>query len=464
MRSTRRALATLVAAAMLVSWAGPADAEPARSIAWAPCEDNPEGDCGTLNVPLDWSKPRGPRIDVAVARHRASDPARRVGVLMVDPGGPGGSAAAFALSRLFSPEIRTRFDIVGLDSRGTGNSLPIRCADLMTNPPSSYPADAAAFDTLLSFNRGVLEKCRARSGPIFDHADSATVTQDMDAVRRALGERKISYFGLSYGTVFGQLYAEKFGGHLRAMVLDSVVDHSADASRFVGDRAVASDDSFAEFVKWCDRTESCSLHGQDVYQAWEAALVRADGEPLGRERLIYSMYLSLRDPDWNWSARLIAGAGTTARAAATLDFTPNYESVRLTSVCQDFSLRIKNFQEYSRMRAEELRLSSIMHGSPLGHDEAVACAGVPGAPANPPHRLNIPDAPKILVINAKHDPTTPYEWAANIHRMAPRNTALLTYEGWGHITYPRSDCTRGGVDAYLLDLKVPAGSCPAVSP
>ncbi|NKE62502.1 alpha/beta hydrolase [Lentzea sp. PSKA42] len=461
-----RALATPLAAMVLVTCAGSVNAEPAgsaQSIAWAPCPDDPEGECGTLSVPLDWNKPRGQRIDLAVARHPATDPARRLGVLMVDPGGPGGSAAAFALSGLFSPEIRARFDIVGIDSRGTGNSLPIRCADLMTGQPTTYPADEAGFTALLRHNRSVLEKCRERSGPIFDHADSAAVAQDMDAARRALGERKISYLGLSYGTVFGQQYAEKFGNRIRAMVLDSVVDHSADSRRFMGDRAAAADDSFTEFARWCDRTASCALHGQDVFAAWEAALVRADGEPLGRQRLIDSVYGALRDPDWSWIADRIAGT-TGTRARAALNFEPNYESVRLATVCQDFSLRIKNFAEYSRLRAEELRRSPIMRGSFLGHDEATACVGVPGPPANPPHRLDIRDAPKILVLSARHDPTTPYDWAANIQRQAPRNTALLTYEGWGHVAYPRNACTRGGVDNYLLDLTIPAVSCPAVGP
>src|SRR5689334_5512199 len=130
----RRALALPIAAMVLVITGGVAAAAP--SIAWAPCEDNPEGECGTLSVPLDWSRPGGGRIEIAVARHVATDPARRLGVLMVDPGGPGGSAAQFALSHLFSPEVRARFDIVGIDSRGTGNSLPIRCADLMNDQPS----------------------------------------------------------------------------------------------------------------------------------------------------------------------------------------------------------------------------------------------------------------------------------------------------------------------------------------
>ena len=456
MRSVKRVLAIVVT--VLSVSAGAAHAEPARAVAWAPCPDNPEGQCATLSVPLDWAEPNGPRIDLAIARHQATDPARRLGVLVVDPGGPGGSAAEFALSGLFSPEVRARFDIVGVDQRGTGGSLAIRCADLVSGGPSIHPRDEAGFTALLRHNRNVLAQCRERSGPVFDHADGATVARDLDAARRALGERKISYFGLSYGTTFGQAYAELFGRNVRAMVLDSVVDHSADLLRFVGDRAAASDNSFREFEKWCAASTDCVLHGKDVRAAWEAALVRADAEPGGRQALLDNMYFALRGPDWLYAADLITG-GTGLRSQS---FEPNYESVRLASVCQDFSLRLRSFRDYERMRAEELRRAPITRGSFLGHDEATACAGVPGKPANPPHRLDIGDAPKIMVINSRYDPTTPHEWAVNIKRQAPRNTALLTYEGWGHIAYPRSACTRTNVDDYLISLKTPAVSCPAV--
>ncbi|MFD4669815.1 alpha/beta fold hydrolase [Lentzea sp. NPDC058450] len=451
----KRVLAGCVAVLMLTG--GVAHAEPARAIAWAACPDDPEGECGTLSVPLDWAKPRGERIDLAIARHQATDPARRLGVLVVDPGGPGGSAAEFALSGLFSAEVRARFDIVGIDQRGTGGSLAIRCADLLPGGPSIHPGDEAGFKALLKHNRDVLAKCRDRSGPVFDHADGATVAQDMDAARRALGERKISYFGLSYGTVFGQAYAERFGRNLRAMVLDSVVDHSADLLRFVGDRAAASDDAFREFEKWCGSSTDCSVHGQDVRQAWEAALVRADAGPGGRQELLDNMYFALRGPDWLYAADLIAGTPSFRSQA----FEPNYGSVRLATVCQDFSLRLDTYREYQRMRADELRRSPILRGSFLGHDEATACAGIAGRPANSPHRLDIGDAPKIMVINSKYDPTTPHAWAVNIKKQAPRNTALLTYEGWGHIAYPRSACTRSNVDNYLLGLTTPAVSCPA---
>jgi pimeloyl-ACP methyl ester carboxylesterase len=463
-RPITRNLTALMTGMALVVGIGAANAEtagPAPFIRWAPCPENPEGECGTLRVPLDWNRPKGRSVDLAVARHAATDPARRLGVLVVDPGGPGGSAVQFALSGFFSPELRARFDIIGIDSRGSGNSMAIRCADLMTDRPTSYPADETEFTALLRYNRRVFEECRERSGPIFDHADGAVVVQDMDAARRALGERTISYLGLSYGTVFGQQYAEKFGDRIRAMVLDSVVDHSVDITQFMGDRAAAVDDSFVEFARWCDRATACALHGQDVFKTWEAALVRA-GEQ--KQRLIDDVYLALRVPDWLGTADLIAATITPESAAAPF-FEPNYESILRATVCQDFSLRMRNFEQYSRLRAEELRRSPLMRGSFIGHGEAAACAGVPGPPTNPPHRLDIRHAPKILVLSARHDPTTPYAWAVSIHRQAPRHTALLTYEGWGHVSYPRSSCTRGSVDDYLLTLTIPArSSCPAIEP
>ncbi len=215
------------------------------------------------------------------------------------------------------------------------------------------------------------------------------------------------------------LCAGRFGDRVRAMVLDSVVDHSADVVRFMGDRAAAADDSFAEFARWCYRTASRALHGRDVFAAWEAALIRADAEPAGRQGMIDSMYSALRGPDWAWAAELVAGTP----GARVLAFEPDYESVLLATVCQDFSLRIRDFRQYSRLRAEELRRSPIMRGSLIGHGEAMACAGVAGPPANPPHRLDIRNAPKILVLSTRHDPTTPYDWTVTSNgrrRATPR--------------------------------------------
>jgi pimeloyl-ACP methyl ester carboxylesterase len=462
-----RMFAAVLTSALLVTSAVTEVAEPEWSpdpISWGPCTDFPDGECGTLRVPLDWQRPRGATIDLAVARHKATDPARRLGVLMVNPGGPGGSNAEFALAAsYFSPEIRARFDIVGFDSRGTGGSEFVRCQDPTGPPPSNEPLDQAEFDTFRAYSQQVIADCRARNLPIFDYAHTGLGVQDMDAVRRALGEQKISYHGISYGTLLGQQYAEKFGGRVRAMVLDSNIDHSVDLRHFMVDRAAAAEDAFMEFVRWCDRTTTCVLHGQDVLATWQKALDAAELHPLPRNWLRSWVFSDLYAPSYDDIARLIADTAA-GDPPMTAQFEYNYLSIRLATVCQDFSLRIRDFRQYSVLRAEELRRAPLMRGGSLGHDEATACMGISGPPANPPHRLSIPHAPTILLLNSRHDPATPYSWALNIRRQAPRNTALVTYEGPGHAVYQRSACTRAAADEYLLALRVPrpGASCPAV--
>ena len=470
MRSILRVLGAVVCGVGLVAGVSPASAETGwtpSAIAWHPCPEVPDAECGTLRVPVDWAEPRGDSFDLAVARRTATDPARRIGVLVADMGGPGGSGAAFAQSKaLFTPEVRERFDVVGFDQRGTGDSAFVRCSDeLLADEPSTDPVDQAGFDALVAYNRKLIADCRARSGPVFDHADASQSARDLDALRRALGEQRINYYGVSYGTVLGQAYAERFGAHLRSMVLDSVVDHSADVRRFVGDRAASTEAAFGEFEQWCARTTTCALHGRDVRSVLADALKGAVAVGWGQEAFLASVHGMLYAPSWSEIAQLISDLAAE-KPPLSARFEYNYRSVRLATVCQDFSLRVKNYQDYARLRAEELRRGPTLRGSDLGHGEVMACAGIPGPAANPPHRLAIRTGPRILVLNSRHDPATPYAWARNVHRQAAAHTALLTYDGWGHVVYDRSDCTKNAANTYLFTLRTPAegASCPAVEP
>ncbi len=463
---------TVLASVLLLTGSAPAVADAGWSpspIVWTACPEDPDspppdGECGTVRVPLDWDRPGGPSISLAVARHRATDSAHRLGVLLADLGGPGSASTEFALTPgFFSPEVQARFDVVGFDVRGTGRSEFIECEDT-GRPPGNEPAGRAEFDALRKYSEQEISGCRARNLPVFDHADTAVNAQDMDAVRRALGEPRISFLGISYGTLLGEQYAEQHGDRVRAMVLDSSIDHSAGIERFLGDRATAADELFRQFAAWCDRTTTCALHGQDVFAVWRKALAVADGLPKEHNWLRDWVFKDMYGPAWDDAAQVIAGTAA-GQPPMTTRFQYNYASIRLAVVCQDFDLRIRNFAQYSALHAEELRRGPLMRGSMLAYEETMACLGVQGPPANPPHRLNIPQAPRILLLNARYDPATPYAWALAIHHQAPANTTLLTYEGSGHGVYPRTACTRAAVDRYLLTREPPGHdvSCPAAT-
>ncbi|MFI5752995.1 alpha/beta fold hydrolase [Streptomyces sp. NPDC051644] len=422
-----------------------------------------------------------------MARRKATDPDRRVGVLLVNPGGPGASGVDFAVGDAtshFSADIQEKFDIIGFDPRGVGRSQPVKCSEkLLGQRPSSYPRNQAEFDQLAAFNRTLREDCRRHSGPVFDHADTLSVVRDMDAIRRALGEKKINYFGHSYGTLIGEQYAEQYGDRIRAMALTANIDHSLRVREFLVSSAATAEDSFRQFVKWCESTSSCALHGRDVTAVWDDLLARADrGEihdPESPDQVLTANVVALAafkefyGPDWDELATYVAELDAqepkerrqsqqpqpgTSQGAEQQTRAEPFHAV----FCQDWRFRPKDYREFAGLTKAELRAAPHMRGTPRVHEAVAGCVGWPGKVNNPQHRPRITEAPKILMLHSLHDPANNYAWATNVHRQTRRTTVLLPYEGAGHSVYGRSDCTRDAVDDYLTELKLPsAGSrCP----
>jgi pimeloyl-ACP methyl ester carboxylesterase len=478
---TRAFGVALVSGTLVLSVPASGQAAQISAIDWKPCPQDVTAECGTLRLPIDYSKPSGEKFDLAVARRKAADPAKRVGVLLVNPGGPGDSGVDMALSLppYVGADFRERFDIVGWDPRGVARSRPVMCStDLLANPPTSYPANQAEFDALGKYNRDLLDDCRKRSGPIADHADTGATVQDMDAIRRALGEQKISYYGMSYGTLMGQQYAERYGDKIRDMVLDSNMDHSLGTWGFAATAAISAQSSFTEWVKWCDRTTSCALHGQDVVKAWESLLAKADrgevsnpGNPaqkIDARGLAREALGAFIEPDFGPLAEIVAQltGQLTGQQPAKRAAQGEANAVFHAAFCSDWSLPVRTFAEYKALEAAETALAPDLRGVSRGHNVAAACVGLPEKVSNPQHRLDIRNAPKILMLNSLYDPATPYSWAANAHRQSKDTTVLLTYEGWGHGVYGRSECTTASVDTYLTTLKTPkpGARCAPVQP
>lgn len=450
------------------------------ALSWTPCAENPAVECATLAVPVDWDHPRGPRIDLALARTKATDPAARIGSLVFDPGGPGGSGVRDIVEQRprFSADLARRFDIVGFDPRGVARSHPIICSyELALREPYPIMRSQAEFDARLAYNEQVRQDCRARTGPLFDHVDTGSVVRDLDALRAALGENKLTYYGVSYGTLIGQLYAERYPGRVRALALDSNMDHSLGTAAFLETEAWAAEDSFDEFVSWCDGHPECALHGRDVRSLWSGLLARADrGElhypdapdiPLTALALTWEVYGKLYGPDWaDVAAYLVSVDSGTAPVRPLAGEDPEVYNNPTQIFCEDYRLPIRDYQDFVRLQRRSAAVAPDMRMSPLAIGMTVSCLGGPEPIPNPQHRLRVHGSPTLLMGNALHDPATGYSWALGTAEQLGRTARLLTYEGWGHGIYGRGACTSGTIDRYLTSLALPAegARCAASTP
>jgi len=263
------------------------DATPTASsaaVAWSPCADGWE--CGAVAVPLDYADPAGEAIDLALTRLPAADPSRRIGVLLVNFGGPGGTAVSTLHevgAQLFPDELRARFDLVGFDPRGVGESAPLDCRiDLRgyyALDPS--PDDAAERQAQVDGARDFAARCAANGGALLAAMGTENVVRDMERVRIALGEQTLSYLGLSYGTSIGARYADRYPDRVRAFALDAVLAPSLDGATLLTQWSAGYERSFDAFLADCSAALTCPFHaGGDAGAAFDGLMQRLDAAPL----------------------------------------------------------------------------------------------------------------------------------------------------------------------------------------
>ncbi|TDD06589.1 alpha/beta hydrolase [Nonomuraea deserti] len=444
-------------------------------LSWTGCADRPGAECGVIKVPLDWSAPSGAKIELAVVRRKATDPGSRVGTLFYNPGGPGVPGALLVrdyASSTFSDELRRRFDIVGIDPRGVGESTPaVRCGLPVHDPGiSRFPRSRTGYEHLVASNTAVGRSCSKGTGPLLGHLDTADVARDFDAVRAALGVAKVSFFGKSYGSMLGARYARLFPDRVRTMALDGAVDQGIPAARLVVDAAGAVEDSFGRFTAWCADTATCALHGRDAGKVWDSLVATAEREPIGvrggrpltAEELRYTAYAFLTNtPEFagglataitqaeQGDARLFA----SMRAQALDDpvSTAAYRSI----LCSDVDPRIRNYRDVRDRMRQVVKAAPHMRGTSEFWDMTVGCVGWPVPPARAPHARPIKGLPPVLVVGNTHDPATPLRWARSLSARI-EGSGLLTYDGDGHTAYRRSACATRHIDAYLVTGRLPA--------
>ncbi|MFK3984629.1 alpha/beta hydrolase [Micromonospora sp. NPDC050397] len=455
---------------------------------WRPCLEQPDSAdlrCATLLLPVDWSRPRGATFPLEIVRRAATGPAAsRIGVLLTNPGGPGGSGVDALIDRperYGSAEVREHFDLIGFDPRGVGRSNPIRCsAQLLAELPFPVPADERAYRDMVAYNHRLYENCRAHTGPLLDHADTVNVAHDMDAIRAALGERQISYNAASYGTLMGQMYAERYPNRVRAMVLDSVMDHSLGTAAFIRTEAVGAENAFEQFVAWCARETGCVLHGRDVPGLFDRLMRRAEAGDLvdprsGRTLTWFDLSAetlqAFYDPRWSELADRLAtlaatDAATDAEGTGERGGTAADEPVpfAMPMFCQDWALPVDSLARLHRYVEMSRAVAPHMRGSAPALMATGLCLDWQGPVGNPQHRLRVRTDLPLLVVNSRHDPITPYEWAVNVADQLGRNGRLVTFEGPGHGVYPGTPCLTDFVDRYLIDRTLPRHGAVCAAP
>jgi pimeloyl-ACP methyl ester carboxylesterase len=272
---------------------------------WSGCLDVPRTECASLDVPVDPARPAGAQFTLRLGRVPATDPARKKGMLLFIPGGPGvGISGVFGQLRGLQhiDDFARQHDVVSFDPRGIGQSSPLRC-DPDAVPPASEPIYHAPtpveFEALVRANAAFFRSCFAATGELMAHLSAPDTAADIERIRQALSPNDglVAYAG-SYGTVYGAAYLERYGDHIKALVLDAVVDHSIDLPTMVARNILSVADAFDRFAQWCGHDRACALHGQDLGNVFDAVAATA---PVTRT-LLPQLLSAGSDPQLGWPA------------------------------------------------------------------------------------------------------------------------------------------------------------------
>jgi pimeloyl-ACP methyl ester carboxylesterase len=485
------AMPTATAGATLAS---AADSPPVPRLVWSDCGGGLE--CTTAQVPLDYDRPHGATISLALIRLPASDPGRRIGSIFLNPGGPGKSGVDSIRQggrSLFSAHVRARFDLVGFDPRGIIGSTPLRCFDTLEQaqavlPPFRFPVTASEERSWVQADRTFARVCARRGGPIIDHMTTANVARDLDLLRQAVGDKQLTYVGLPYGAYLGATYANLFPGKVRALVLDGVPDPVAWATgrgnqartQPLFNRLRSAQGAYAtllEFFRLCDRGGPTCAFSQDDPRRRYAALARRllanpaqtppDG-PVTYADLVGRTLDAMEDPaEWPGLADTLqqldtltrpqVGAATARKARPTR---PTVPQQRYRNILEGFpGVACSDSDNPADVGAWKRAADASDRKAPYFGRYwtwfSSICQPWPGRDTDrytgPWTR---PTANPVLIVGNRFDPASPYQGAVTLARLLPRSR-LLTLDGWGHTSEGKSSCIVAHTNRYLLTTRVP---------
>jgi pimeloyl-ACP methyl ester carboxylesterase len=483
-------------------------AEPeAEPIDWTDCDEQLQpliagqrgGDrdlafqCGTTKVPITYDEPEGAPLSLFLVRVKAADQTDRIGSLMVNPGGPGasGADAAIGLALTLPPEVLSRFDIVGFDPRGVGLSTPVECVpdetkeEMVASEPR--PTSDEQLDEAFGLVRDVADGCAEEYGDALGTFNTVDTARDMDRVREALGDEKLTYLGYSYGTTLGSTYAELFPDKVRALVLDGAVDPDTDAQTDAEQGAAALEKGFDAFAKNCVGLIAGCPIGKNPRAFLDALLAQAQKTPIPSSEkatggedaqprqatpgvVMTAVRAALYDTaSWPQLAQALAGArkGDSAGLFSLADsYSGRLEDGSYSNLF-DAKLAINCADTEESFEESDVRALAAEWGKKYPLFGAGAATGLYTCSVWDAERTPLPErdaegSAPILVVGNSGDPVTPLAGAKDMAQDLD-SAVLLVWQGQGHTAYPKDRCVNSAVNAYLISLTAPMDglTCPA---
>jgi pimeloyl-ACP methyl ester carboxylesterase len=469
--------------ASTASASGSAGATGLSTLHWGPCTVQTytgHYQCATLQVPMDYTGAVPGTLSIALIKTPATDPSQRIGSLLINPGGPGESALGEwdFLSGQIDATLHKRFDVIGFDPRGVGYSTAVNC---LTGPQlDAYtsidlaPTTAAQTLALETEAKTVADECAAKQGTLLRFVGTANAAHDMDLIRAALGEDKLTYLGFSYGTLLGATYAQEFPTHVRAFVLDGAVDPSLSAVAGTDQQSKGFQAQLDAFLANCAGSSSCAWKfSGDAHVALRALLAKITASPLRTDssrnltvgNAFYGIGVALYDQS-SWPAlqqalgQAASGDGTGLLALAD-DYTErNANGTYSNSTVSNLAI---DCRDYAWPRSPATFLADAKASAafapdfgPANLDETLPCAYWPAdaSGSGAPGPDTAVGAPPILVVATTGDPATPYSDGVALANQLSSGV-LLTNVGQQHTAYGYSACVRTIADNYLITTTNP---------
>ncbi|MEU4390385.1 alpha/beta hydrolase [Kribbella sp. NPDC023855] len=437
--------------------------------------------CAIINVPLDYSKPDGKTIELRARKVPARDRTGKIGTLFINPGGPGASGQEFAAAAGFvlgAPLLR-KFDVVGWDPRGVGDSTPVRCLD--TEQLDKFiaadgsPDDDAEIDALNTEAKALADGCQQRSGDLLPHVSTKNAARDIDVLRGIVGDSELYYLGMSYGTLLGATYAELFPKNVGRLVLDGAVDPSKTSEENNIAQAKGFDTALEAFAEDCAQ-RSCRLGSSkaEVLAKVDQLITSSDATPLpgdGKREVTQALVvlgvifpLYVKDYWPRLEDAVVDGiAGKGGRLLALADeytdrsprgYGNNQNEVIYAVNCldrPDIASVAEAKADEPKFKAQSPRFGAFLLWGSL------PCANWPVKATDKPHTIKATGAKPIVVVGTTRDPATPYDWAVGLAGQLDSGV-LITRDGDGHTGYNEGNqCVDDAIETYLLKGTPPAG-------